>query len=136
MHPTLSRRHLPIRGRDLKRLKIPLSFASIAWFLTLSITPQVNGKRLVDSPNSHKPLSLTWLLTDSSTGITINSTQGEAPLRTWWPELYVCLGSVIPGLNDQATPPDVLHAYRFYVCPGPPNNKKYCENPQDFFYKQ
>nr|AAX84646.1 truncated envelope glycoprotein [Porcine endogenous retrovirus] len=136
MHPTLNRCHLPIRGGKPKRLKIPLSFASIAWFLTLSITPQVNGKCLVDSRNSHKPLSLTWLLTDSGTGININSTQGEAPLRTWWPELYVCLRSVIPGLNDQATPPDVLRAYGFYVCPGPPNNKKYCENPQDFFYKQ
>ena len=136
MHPTLSRRHLPIRGGKPKRLKIPLSFASIAWFLTLSITPQVNGKRLVDSPNSHKPLSLTWLLTDSGTGININSTQGKAPLGTWWPELYVCLRSVIPGLNDQATPPDVLRAYGFYVCPGPPNNEEYCGNPQDFFCKQ
>nr|AAL87626.1 envelope glycoprotein [Porcine endogenous retrovirus] len=136
MHPTLSRRHLPIRGGKPKRLKIPLSFASIAWFLTLSITSQINGKRLVDSPNSHKPLSLTWLLTDSGTGININSTQGEAPLGTWWPELYVCLRSVIPGLNDQATPPDVLRAYGFYVCPGPPNNEEYCGNPQDFFCKQ
>nr|AAL87624.1 envelope glycoprotein [Porcine endogenous retrovirus] len=136
MHPTLSRRHLPIRGGKPKRLKIPLSFASIAWFLTLSITPQVNGKRLVNSPNSHKPLSLTWLLTDSGTGININSTQGEAPLGTWWPELYVCLRSVIPGLNDQATPPDVLRAYGFYVCPGPPNNEEHCGNPRDFFCKQ
>nr|ABM65597.1 envelope glycoprotein [Sus scrofa] len=43
MHPTLNRRHLPIRGGKPKRLKIPLSFASIAWFLTLSITSQTNG---------------------------------------------------------------------------------------------
>nr|AAT06256.1 envelope glycoprotein [Sus scrofa] len=133
MHPTLNRRHLPIRGGKPKRLKIPLSFASIAWFLTLSITPQTNGMRIGNSLNSHKPLSLTWLITDSGTGININSTQGEAPLGTWWPDLYVCLRSVIPSL---ATPPDILHAHGFYVCPGPPNNEKHCGNPRDFFCKQ
>nr|AAC16765.1 env protein [Sus scrofa] len=133
MHPTLNRRHLPIRGGKPKRLKIPLSFASIAWFLTLSITSQTNGMRIGDSLNSHKPLSLTWLITDSGTGININNTQGEAPLGTWWPDLYVCLRSVIPSLTS---PPDILHAHGFYVCPGPPNNGKHCGNPRDFFCKQ
>uniref|UniRef100_A0A8D0R868 Envelope glycoprotein n=1 Tax=Sus scrofa TaxID=9823 RepID=A0A8D0R868_PIG len=79
---------------------------------------------------------LTWLLTDSSTGITINSTQREAPLGTWWPELHVCLRLVIPDLNTMSTPPDILRAYGFYVCPGPPNNEKSCGNPRDFFCKQ
>uniref|UniRef100_A0A8D0V5W2 Envelope glycoprotein n=1 Tax=Sus scrofa TaxID=9823 RepID=A0A8D0V5W2_PIG len=136
MRPTSSRRHLPTRGGEPKRLRIPLSFTSIAWFLTLTITPQASGKRLVDSPTSPKPLSLTWLLTDSSTGITINSTQREAPLGTWWPELHVCLRLVIPGLNTMSTPPDILRAYGFYVCPGPPNNEEYCGNPRDFFCKK
>uniref|UniRef100_A0A8D1HT66 Envelope glycoprotein n=1 Tax=Sus scrofa TaxID=9823 RepID=A0A8D1HT66_PIG len=89
--------------------------------------------RIGDSLNSHKPLSLTWLITDSDTGINIHSARGEAPLETWWPDLYVCLRSVIPSLTST---PDILRAYGFYVCPGPPNNGKHYGNPRDFFYKQ
>nr|AAM29193.1 env protein [Porcine endogenous retrovirus B] len=133
MHPTLSWRHLPTRGGEPKRLRIPLSFASIAWFLTLTITPQASSKRLIDSSNPHRPLSLTWLIIDPDTGVTVNSTRGVAPRGTWWPELHFCLRLINPAVKS--TPPNLVRSYGFYCCPGT-EKEKYCGGSGESFCRR
>uniref|UniRef100_A0A8D0S5C6 Envelope glycoprotein n=1 Tax=Sus scrofa TaxID=9823 RepID=A0A8D0S5C6_PIG len=133
MRPTSSRRPLPTQGGELKRLRIPLSFASIAWFLTLTITPQASGKRLIDSSKPRRPLSLTWLIIDPHTGVTVNSTRGVAPRGTWWPELHFCLRLINPAAKS--TPPNLVRSYGFYCCPGT-EKEKYCGGSGESFCRR
>jgi hypothetical protein len=81
--------------------------------------------------NTHQPLNLTWLVTETSTGEILAQVSKIAPLNTWFPELGFDLHALFP---DYA--PDLLwHIPYFYVCPGRADKgwRKQCGGAKDYF---
>lgn len=103
------------------------------------------GPALV-SGSPHRLKNLTWIISNTMTGKTINITSQLGLPGTWFPTIHFDLCDLLDsawdhslhdakgkyGCDDPAARSRMREGY-FYVCPGSNNNKGTCGGPRDYF---
>lgn len=70
--------------------------------------------------NPHLPVKQTWVLRSGESHVEWNITSREAPLWTWFPDLYVNLERVFGGFYNLDTEPSRIHSVKKQALTGAP----------------